>query len=102
MTTEWTQARNGTQLLWLPIPAYAAFPILLWVMHMRVWTFVVALSVCATLTIFKMRGRSVGWIIRRVHCWLRGEVVFARPVWFRRRMQHLNSFDLVELRPDRG
>jgi hypothetical protein len=91
MTTEWTQARNGTQLLWLPIPAYAAFPILLWVMHMRVWTFVVALSVCATLTIFKMRGR-----------WLRGEVVFARPVWFRRRMQHLNSFDLVELRPDRG
>jgi intracellular multiplication protein IcmT len=99
MAAEWTQAVRGTQLLWFPIPAYSALPILIWVMHARVWTFVIALVVCITLAVLKAKGRRVVWIVRRLHTRLRGGVVYARPVWFRRRMQHLESFDLVELRP---
>lgn len=98
MAAEWTQAVRGTQLLWLPIPAYSALPILIWVMHARVWTFMVALTVCVTLAVLRAKGRSVTWIVRRLHSKLRGGVVFARPVWYRRRMQHINSFDLVEIR----
>jgi hypothetical protein len=98
MDSAWTQAVRGTHLLWLPIPAYSAFPILLWFMHMRLWTFVLALSVCVALAVLKARGRTVGWIVRRFHCRLRGGVVNARPLWYRRRMQYLDSFDLVDLR----
>lgn len=98
MAADWTQAVRGTQLLWFPIPAYSALPILIWVMHARVWTFMIALTVCITLAVLKAKGRRVVWIVRRLHTKLRGGVVYARPVWFRRRMQHLDSFDLVELR----
>lgn len=99
MAAEWTQAVRGPHLLWLPIPAYAGLPILMWVMHMRLWTFVLALGVCVALAVAKARGRTVVWIIRRLRSRLRGGVVYARPLWYRRRMQHLDSFDLVELRP---
>lgn len=99
MNAEWTQCVRGTHLLWLPIPAYAALPILLWVMHARMWTFVVALAVCITLAVLRLKGRSVCWILRRLHSRLRGGIVYARPVWYRRRMQHLDGFDLVPLRP---
>ncbi|MEJ8837667.1 IcmT/TraK family protein [Ramlibacter sp. AN1133] len=98
MAADWPNAVRGTQLLWLPIPAYSALPILLWVMHARTWTFVLALAVCAALGTLKAKGREVLWVVRRLHSKLRGGVVYARPVWYRRRMQHLDSFDLVELR----
>lgn len=98
MAADWTQAVRGTRLLWFPIPAYSALPILIWVMHARVWTFFLAVAVCTVLAILKARGREVQWVVRRIHSKLRGGVVYARPVWYRRRMQHLDSFDLVELR----
>lgn len=98
MTSNWPNATRGCHLLWLPIPASAIFPLLGWAMHMRVWTFLLALSVIVVLAILRARGRTVTWIVRRAHCKLRGGVVYARPVWYRRRMQHLDSFDLVDLR----
>jgi intracellular multiplication protein IcmT len=98
MAAEWTQAVRGAHLLWFPIPAYSALPILLWVMHARMWTFILAISVCVILAILKTQGRTVPWVLRRLKSKLRGGVVLARPVWFRRRTQHLKSFDLVDLR----
>ncbi len=97
MSADWTQATRGTQLFWLPIPAYSALPILLFVMHARIWTLVLAILVCLTLAILKTKGRTVPWIVRRFKLWLRGGVIHARPVWYRRRMQHLDSFDLVDI-----
>jgi hypothetical protein len=99
MAAEWTQAVRGVHLLWFPIPAYSALPILVWVMHARLWTFVLALTVCGVLAVLKAKGRTVPWVLRRLKSRLRGGVVLARPVWYRRRAQHLKSFDLVELRP---
>lgn len=99
MGSDWTQAVRGVHLLWFPIPAYSALPILMWVMHARLWTFVLALTVCAVLAILKTKGRTVAWVIRRLRSRMRAGTVFARPIWFRRRMQHLQSFDLVHLQP---
>ena len=98
VSAEWNQAVRGTHLLWLPIPAYAGMPILFWIMHARLWTFVLAITVCVVLSILKLKGRTVPWIVRRFKLWLRGGVVQARPVWYRRRMQSLSSFDLVDLK----
>jgi hypothetical protein len=97
VAAEWTHAPRGVQLLWFPIPAYSVLPILIWVMHARVWTFILALSVCVALGVLKAKGRTVIWVLRRLKCKLRGGIVLARPVWYRRRTQHLQSFDLVPL-----
>lgn len=98
MSTEWTQAVRGTQLLWLPIPAYSGLPILLWVMHARTWTFLLAIAVGVTLAILKMKGRTVPWILRRARMFLRKGLVRARTLWFLRRARNLDSFDLVNLK----
>jgi hypothetical protein len=98
MQSNWTQAVRGVHFLWFPIPAYSSVTVLFWVMHARVWTALLALFVVGVLTYLHMRGRSVPWVVRRIKSRMRGGVVLARPVWFRRRVQHLESFDLVKLR----
>lgn len=97
MSAEWTQAVRGPHFLWFPIPAYSSLSVLLWIMHARLWTFFLALFVIGVLTYLHMRGRSVGWAVRRFKCSLRGGVVQARSIWYRRRTQHLGSFDLIDL-----
>lgn len=100
MASEWTNAVRGAHLLWAPIPAYAGLPILLWVFHAKVWTFVLAVGICVTLSILKTRGIKVPWLMRRFQLQLRGGVVQARTVWYRRRAQHLRSFDTMSLQDD--
>lgn len=100
MAADWTQSVRGVHLLWFPIPAYSALPILLWIMHARMWTFMLAICVCIVLAVLKAKGRTVPWVLRRFKCKLRGGVVLARPIWYRRRTQHLDSFDLVALSDD--
>jgi hypothetical protein len=100
MASEWTNAVRGTQLLWLPIPAYAGLPILLWVFWPRIWTFCLAIGFCIALSILRAKGIKVPWLVRRFKLSLRGKVMHARPVFYRRRVQQLSSFDLVELREE--
>ena len=97
-TADWTQATKGAQLLWLPIPAYSGLPILLWILHARVWTFVLAISICVVLSILRAKGRTVPWVVRRTKSYMRAGVVQARTIWYLRRVRTLDSFDLVDLR----
>jgi hypothetical protein len=98
MSADWTQATRGTRLLWLPIPAYAGLPILLWVMHARIWTFILAISICIALSVLRAKGRSVPWVVRRFKSYARAGVVQARTIWYLRRVRALESFDLVSLK----
>lgn len=98
MSADWTQATRGTQLLWLPIPAYAGLPILIWIMHARVWTFVLAIGICIALSILRSKGRSVPWVVRRLKSYMRAGVVQGRTLWYWRRVRYLESFDLVDLK----
>jgi len=98
MAAEWTNAVRGVRFLWLPIPAYSSLTVLLWIMHAKVWTLLLAIFVIGVLTYLYLRGRSVPWVIRRFKSTLRGGVVHARPLWYRRRVQHINSFDLIDLK----
>jgi len=98
MAADWTNACRGVRFLWLPIPAYSSLAVLIWVMAASIWTFLLALVVMGFLTYLYFRGRSVPWVVRRIKCSMRGRAVLARPVWFRRRVQHINSFDLIDLK----
>lgn len=91
----WTQAARGAHLFWLPIPAYAALPFILWIFIQTTTIFLVALFVCLFLTILKLKGRTVPWLIRRAHCLLRGERIFGRTVFYRRSTINTINFDII-------
>jgi len=44
-----------------------------------------------------LKGRQMGWIVRRMKCRLRGGRISARPVFYRRRMCKTSSHGEVEM-----
>jgi hypothetical protein len=93
----WPKTGLSTHFLWFPIPASASVPTLLFLLHMRLWTLGLALLVCVALIILKSKGRTATWVFRRFRNRLGGDVIQARPIWYRRRMHRPNSFDLIDL-----
>lgn len=92
----WAQAARGAHFFWFPIPAYAMLPFMLWIFIQTWWMFLFAVVVCLMLSVLKMRGRSVSWVIRRVHCRIRGGRVYARTIFYRRRVNlRLNLEEFV-------
>jgi hypothetical protein len=85
-------------LLWFPIPAHGIVPILLALMIQTWWAFALMVSTLVFFAYLRQRGRSASWLLRRIKCRLRAGVVYARPIWFRRRTQYITSFDLISLK----
>jgi hypothetical protein len=98
MQANWAQAARHTRFLWLPIPAYASLPLLLWIMHMSWATLGFVFVVVSVLSYLSWRGRTIPWVVRRFGSFLRAGVVHARPKFFRRRMQSLGGVDFLELK----
>lgn len=93
----WSQAPRKVHFFWLPIPAYAFLPFALTLFHLRIWTICLTLVVVAVLSYLSWKGRTVQWVMRRAQLKLRMGGMHARPVWYRRRTQMLQSLDVVPL-----
>ncbi|MFT3742024.1 MAG: IcmT/TraK family protein [Gammaproteobacteria bacterium] len=63
------------------VDARAVFPIVLWLLHLRVWTFVLALAVTVFLTILNYYGFSVAVFGRWLRTTLAGRRKTASPWW---------------------
>lgn len=59
----------------------AAFPMLLFLLHIRLWTFIVAVIATAFFTILERYGYTIGVFLRRLRCILAGRVKLATPWW---------------------
>ena len=59
----------------------AAFPLLLFLLHIRLWTFCLALAAMFALYGLERYGYTVPVFLRLVRCWLAGPRKFARPWW---------------------
>lgn len=94
---QWTQATKGTHFLWFPVPASTAIPFVLLLFKISLWTFLFALSVAVFQAYMKAKGRTFLWAVRKFKSRLAGHTVQARTVWYRRRMQRRDSFDLISL-----
>ncbi|MDF2461909.1 MAG: hypothetical protein K0Q43_144 [Ramlibacter sp.] len=93
----WSQAPRKVHFFWLPIPAYAFLPFAFTLFHLRLWTVSLTLLVVAVLGYLSWKGRSVPWILRRALLKVRANGMQARPIWYRRRTQTLQSLDVVKL-----
>lgn len=95
---KWTQTNRGMHFLWIPIPASASIPFFVALLHISWWTFLIALVVAIFQIVMKKKGRNIVWIFRRLKGRISGGVVYARSLWYRRRLQRRDGFDLIDLR----
>ncbi len=59
----------------------AAFPLLLFLLHIRVWTFLLAIIVVLCLYGLERYGYTVPVFLRIFRCWLAGPRKCSRPWW---------------------
>jgi len=59
----------------------AAFPLLLFLLHIRLWTFVVAIVATVFFTVLQKYGYTITVFWRRLRCILAGKVKLATPWW---------------------
>lgn len=101
---DWVAAAESPLVPGTKAHAVALTPVVFFLMHFRVWTFLVCLCVAVVLVVLSAKGWSVGWLWRRLRCRLRGARICARPVWWRRQMLLGYSFGEIPmsmLRSDR-
>ena len=90
---EWPKSSMQPHFFWLPIPAHALLPLLLCVIHFRPWTVALFGITVAFLFYLNAKRRKVPWLFRRIRAKMRAGVLYARPVWYRRRTHFLNVLD---------
>ncbi len=87
----WVQITDGPVLPFTRFNAVIAVPILLILVIPRWWTLILLVGVAIFMAVLQAKGRSFTWFIRYLKCRSRAGRVAARPVWYRRRFQHLHS-----------
>ena len=63
------------------IDANAAFPLFLFLVHIKLWTFIVAASFMTFFTILNRYGYSISVFLRIVRCFFAGSRKVAIPWW---------------------
>jgi intracellular multiplication protein IcmT len=78
-TAHWRDsARNARFLM---VDARAAFPIFLFLMHIRIWTGVLVLVSAVFFGIIEHYGFTVPVFLRWIRCFLAGNIKSAQPWW---------------------
>lgn len=63
------------------VDAYAAFPLVLFLLHIRWWTFYLAIATMIFFSIIERFNFTVPVFMRWARCQLAGNVRVAKPVW---------------------
>lgn len=102
MAEAWVNVVKPVMIPGTPLRASVTIPILLFAIHIRWWTFSVLIGVIVWMIFLKIKGRSGLWLWRKLKARARGYVVSARPVWYRRRFNRLESFDEFTMKEVNG
>lgn len=59
----------------------AVFPFLLWLLHIRMWTFILALIAVAFFSVLMRYGFTLGTFVRFIRSYIAGKRKMAKPWW---------------------
>lgn len=79
VTAHWRDSARPARFLF--IDAKAAFPFFLFLIHIRLWTFILALVIISFFTILARFGFSIEVFLRIVRSFLAGPRKISRPWW---------------------
>lgn len=94
---KWTQATKGMRFLWIPIPASSAVPFFVSLLHISFFTISIAFFVAGFQIYMRRKGRTFFWVVRKIKSRLAFNMIQARTVWYRRRIQRRDSIDLIKI-----
>ena len=78
-STHWRDASRTPRFYFMD--AFAALPLLIFCMHIKIWTFLTALAFIAFFVILEKFKFSVPVFFRWFRCTLAGPIRIARPWW---------------------
>lgn len=97
MPAAWVEASRPPKIPGTNAHASAATPIVGLLVHISWFTFGVVLVTMIAVAVLSIRGRKVSWLLRKLKCNLRGRKLYARPVWYRRRVLRTFSHDALSV-----
>jgi len=87
----WVKTADSAALPFTRMPAYTAIPMFLCLVHMRWWTFFLALG-CTLVALYAgKKGFTLFWLYLRAQGKMHGNRVSARPIWHIRRFSFLSD-----------
>ena len=93
MPATWIEASRSPVVPWTKVHASAATPLLLFVVWWSWITLWILLVVTGVMTWIEIKGRRPAWVLRRAKGRLRGNLVAARPSFYRRRRARIESYE---------
>lgn len=97
MAREWIFASKSPVVPGTEVHAFALTPVAMWFIWWSWWNFCLVLVVAGVMGYLQWKGRKPAWVLRRSKAKLRGEVVAARPVWYRRRRGQIESYETLDI-----
>lgn len=97
MLATWIEASRAPVVPGTKIHAMAATPLLLYGVWWSWTTFLLVLIVSLVMGYLQLKGRHPMWVVRRFRCRLRGGLVNARPLWYRRRRTRIETYEDLDV-----
>ena len=79
MSATWRDTARSVRFFF--VDYRAAFPLLLFLLHIRVWTLVLAVAATLMLYALERYGYTVPVFLRLVRVWFAGSKKYSRPWW---------------------
>lgn len=102
MPAAWVEASRAPKLPGTNAHASCLTPLVFFLVHISWTTLAIVILTVVFVVILSIKGRSVSWLLRKIKCNLRGRKLYARPVWFRRRMLRVASHSDLDIDIFRG
>lgn len=93
MSAAWIEASRIPKVPGTNAHASAITPLVFLILHVSWFTVGIVMSVVIVIAYLSIKGRQVTWLFRKYKCALRGGVVSARPLYYRRRALKVQSHD---------
>ena len=97
MSATWIEAALPPRIPFTNAHASACTPLVFLLVHISWTTFLMVLATIVAIAFLSIKGRTVSWLLRKGKCNLRGRKLYARPVWYRRRLMRLESHGDVDI-----
>ncbi|WP_370632118.1 IcmT/TraK family protein [Gilliamella sp. ESL0441] len=81
----WRHASKTPKLMGIPCISYIS--LFAWLLHMRMWTFLLSLIILICSALLAKFGITLSVFIRQIQHYLRGSRVTGRPWWYRNRFR---------------
>lgn len=94
MSVRWVNASKSPFIPGTRVHAVSLTPLVFMLVYFSWLTFFLTLSVVTFMSVLSMKGRTLTWLLRKMRGRLRGFEVQARPFWYLRRFNRLESVDL--------